>query len=230
MRSHFLCGLAVGSALLALAGAGAGEAKKGTDNVFKTPEEAFNAAKAAAEKRDYKTLCGTLTEESLDLLAGGLVVNTLLAKQLGSKVGFGKEYDKDTLEQVDKVLADHGITDEKAKAVMALAVQAKKDKEYESFKAVLKKAVEPVKDRCAFVADMMGVFANTEKEDHLEGLKAGKLEGLKVAGDSAAGTVVETRAGKEGRSPLEFRKEGGGWKLHLVPPAKKAKGAPPANG
>src|SRR5262245_36995692 len=78
---------------------------------YRTPEEVFDAAKKAMAKEDWKGFCATLTDDSRDVLAGGLAMMPLMAKGFAKFAGEDKE--KEILAKIKPltdVLAKHGLT------------------------------------------------------------------------------------------------------------------------
>jgi hypothetical protein len=186
--------------------------------VYKTPEEVFSAAMAAGEKGDWKTVCGCITDESRDLMAAGLLLTTGFAE------GFAKtEEDKAKFKSVHDVIAKH---------VPAPAQKAEKPKRTlefgkttaEDFEKAMLMAIAPIKDRNAFIVDMMAALK--EMGSPLAGTsqmfqaKDIQLEGLKIQGDTATGFAVGKRDGQEERVQLEFKKVGEGWKIDFRPMLK----------
>lgn len=49
---------------------------------LKTPQDAFSAARAALQKGDLGALCECLTDDSRDLLGGGLTVGVINARKI----------------------------------------------------------------------------------------------------------------------------------------------------
>ena len=203
------------------AGSDAGGGKK----VYKSPQDVFDAAKAALDKKDIKAFAGCLTEDSRDQFAGGMMFVSLMMK--GFTEQFGKDEDKAKLKELNEILSKHGITEEFIKSLPKPEITPKDKKpDREELTKAMRKLLTPVKDRSAFIADMIGFLDRTSKKSgggFNEQIGANPmLKDVKIEGDTAKGVIVATRDGKEVRTPVEFKREGGGWKIDLpMPEAKK---------
>ncbi len=202
----------------------------GTGATYRTPEEVFEAAKKAIAREDWKGVCATFTDNTRDMLAGGLAMMPLMAKGFAKLAGEDKE--KEMLEKIKPltdVLAKHGLTDAVLKKMEKQGDKGEKGEE--AIRKGLKRLVGPIKDRCAFIAEMITVLKKADGKGLKDGPlpKDAELKDLKVDGDHAKGTVVSTVSGKEKRDPIEFRKIGGSWKIDLPLQIGKGlkKGPPP---
>jgi hypothetical protein len=203
--------------LLALSAvqAGAGRAK------YATPQEAFDAAKKAGEKSDWKGFCGTLTEGARDSLSAYLLELAFVIQALSGEA----KQAKDEIKPVTDVLVKYRLTPDSEAMKKALAKFGDKEKaDPQGLRKVLTKLLqEQVKDRCAFVADSLAGLRALEKLE-AKGGKASKgfpflgeirLEDVKVKGDQARGTLVSKQSGMERRLPLAFRRVEGSWRIEL---------------
>src|SRR5262245_12422531 len=76
---------------------------------YRTPEEVFEAAKKAIAREDWKGFCATLTDDSRDMLAGGLAMMPLMAKGFAKFAGEEKEKEiLAKLKPLTEVLTRHG--------------------------------------------------------------------------------------------------------------------------
>jgi hypothetical protein len=222
MRKCSLIGGLLLLAALSAAEAGGGQPK------YATPQEAFDAANKALQRGDWKAACGTLTDDSRDLFAGGMVFAGLLGK--GLALGFAKLAPKDKQEDllakikaqfkpVDDALAKHGLTEEVFKKMEKKGGEEKPDlKDPEQVKKLMKALVAPVKDRCALIVDLMAALEKTgDKQKGKGGLipPGARLTDVKVEGDKARGVVVSKEGDEEKRTPLEFRRVAGSWRIEL---------------
>lgn len=202
------CSLASGLLLSALVCAllvGCGGA-----TAHKTPEDAFNAMKTAAEKEDYKTFCDCLTDESRDVIAGTAVFLGAVTKAVFS-APTATNADKEKLRPIDDIVKKHGLNEDFLKKVDVKGILLTKDKGA-SLKA-MQKLVEPVKDRTALAVDLFGALKKLDGEqfDLTREFSKAELKDLKIDGDTARGTLVK---GKN-NEPVDFRKIEGGWKIHF---------------
>ncbi len=218
-------GMLCAAALLLVGTAGAGGGKK----VYKTPQEVFDAAKTAIKNNDTKTAMDCLTDEARDTLTGGVAFMALMAKGFGAFAQ--KDEEKEKLKKLDDVLNRHGLTEEYVKTLPKPQIGKKPSPE--EIKEGIKKLVAPIKDRGGFVADVLALLPSKDgkKGGPFEELGGNpKLEDVKVTGDRAKGEMVGMKDGKEVRKPIDFKKEGGGWKIDIDPTKmmekKGAKGSP----
>jgi hypothetical protein len=175
-----------------------------------TPEDVFKTAKAAADKEDWKGFCDCLTDDSRDTFAGGMAFAGVMMKAFG-ELG-GKEAGA-KLKPIDDVLTKHGLTEENLKKMeKGPPLGAEKD-----MAKAMKELVAPVKDRSAFVADMVAALKQVGEKgkDQPPFPKDAVLKDVKIDGDSAKAMVVSQQGGAERSEPIEFRKVGAGWKIEL---------------
>jgi hypothetical protein len=193
-----------------------GTALAGDRQTYRTPQEAFDAARKAIQREDWKGFCATLTDDSRDVLAGGMVMMPLMLK------GFVKLAPEDKqkeilakLKPLEDVMTRHGLTEE------ALAKMPKDEKlggkGPDALKQALKKLVAPVKDRSAFVADMIAAMKKLDPKQAKQGPLPvdAELKDVKIDGDTAKGELVIKKDGQEKRDPISFRRIDGSWKIDL---------------
>ncbi len=205
---------------LAVAAAAAGAVMAGGSAVYSTPQAAFDAAKRAAEKDDVRGFCGVLDDETRDTIAGGLLVNAaFFTRELGPKLAKTDD-EKAQLKRVETILARHGFT---ADALQAIVTKAKELQGKDSAEVLpeVVKWLKPARDRCALVADLLALGGKEKKASPLTDVKNSRLDEVKVEGNVARGTVLIKRDDKENTEPIEFRKQGGGWRIHLDLAPKK---------
>jgi len=194
-----------------------------------TPQAAFDAAKAALDKKDYQAFCTNLTPESRDAMAGGMVVAGVMMEQFaGLAAAFGGGGDakeaEEKLAPIREALKKHGVDKEAVQNNMQeLQGQASTDP-----KAVAKLA-EPIKDKNAFIADMMSAFEKMGDGEQDETPLSGdaKLVDVKEDGDTASATIVMTKDGAETKEPISFKKIDGTWLIEM--PMESQQGDPPAS-
>jgi hypothetical protein len=201
---------------------------------YRTPEEVFEAAKMAARKEDWKGVCATLTDDSRDLLAGALVLTPLRFKARAKLAGPREKDILAKLKPLDEVLARHGLSETVLNNI--LAAQAETDPR-EAIKLPVKRLLAPIRDRCAFIADMFNTLKKVDESKARRGpINAdAELKDVKIKEDRAAGVIVTRTGGKEQREPIAFRRVQGSWKMELTlgqgkPPDKTSppeKGSPP---
>jgi hypothetical protein len=211
--------------LAALGAAMAGERAQG----FGTPQEAFEAARGAAQKGDWKGVCATLTDESRDALAGALAVLPSMYKAMARRAGPKEKTVLDKLKPLDLVLARHGLNEKMLNNLLAeRAESADKD---EAIKLALPRLLAPVRDRCAFIADMFDALKKVdEKHAARSPITAdAQLNDVTLDGDTAKGVIVtRVPGGRDRRDSVAFRRRAGSWKIDLPfgPTKQPAKGRP----
>jgi len=190
-----------------------GDGKPGSDAKSKSygsPNEVLDAAAAAAKSEDWAAFSQCLTNESRDAFAGMLVFGATFAKAFAE---FDKEKGKEMTKGIDDALQKHGITEERLKEMQKDAPL--KGDQKEASKAFAK-LVEPVKDKGAFIADLMAALKKLGKPGQEGPMLEGELKDVKIDGDTAKGTFVrKTKDGQDKKEPIEFRKVGGSWKIQL---------------
>ena len=85
-------------------------------------------------------------------------------------------------------------------------------------KAEMKNVCDKIKDKPAFVADIIAVMV---KQDPSISKKfeevSGTIKDVKIDGDKATATVVsKDKSGKDSENKLLFKKEKDGWKIDLM--------------
>lgn len=183
-------------------GGGAGGAAAAT---YDTPQAVFDAAKAASEKNDYKTVVGLMTSDTVDNMAAGMVMVGAMIKGFGEMEG-ADEKGKKAAATVSKVFEKHGLTEDMMK-------EKEGEEPPENPEDAKAEMLKMVKDRAGFAADMLAAMAESEGEAMLTA--DAKLTDVKIDGDKATGKISMTKDGEEDSKPIEFRKEGGGWKIHI---------------
>ena len=151
-----------------------------------SPEAVFNAAKKAAETKDWKAFYGCCDPENAKQLLAGMAM----------AAGFSVAQDKEGEKELKEIFRRHGLDPGK---------QA-------SMKGDSKSDLASVKDPAACFQDLMtfcekkakGSDANTMM--HLQG----DLADVKIDGDKATGTLT-TKGGQKG--PIAFVRLNGSWYL-----------------
>lgn len=187
-----------------------------------TPEETFKLAQAAAEKGNWKGVVVHMTPESQEMFAGGLAFAGVMMQafaELGGPEG-AKEAQK-----IKAVLAKHGLTEAAMKKLEG-------DDSVKNPEEAIKKIVAPIKDRGAFIGDMMTAFKDTKgfKENDSPISKDAKLKDVKIDGNNAKGTVEFEKNGEKTEDPIAFKKVNGKWLLDLTEAMKKELGPGPGAG
>jgi hypothetical protein len=198
-----------------------------------SPQAAYVAAKAATGAKDYKAFCDCLTSESRDVMAGGMIRVALFMKEIAARPLGGPEGEQDKQDlaarrkALDDVLAKHGMNEDQLKAIQAMDLAAPAVEGM----AALAKLTTPVKDKSAFLVEIMNAMDALESaylgspggmgKNATTGMFEGRLEDIKVEGDRATAQVVLAPDGQEQRLPIGFKKVNGSWLIELFVPKHK---------
>jgi hypothetical protein len=201
-----------GVALL-LAGCGDKSSSSSTKGDFSSPEATLATAKAAAADKDYRTFAACFTPEGQETMAAGFVMIGGMMQFMMTKDEENPEKGKASAAKIKTVLEDHGVV-EGARPKITIELNA----DEETQNKALRKLAEPVKDKPAFIADFIAVMQEVgDKPDARIIESNATLKDVKIDGDTAKGTLVQTREKKESTSPIVFQKIDGAWKIREVP-------------
>ena len=170
----------------------------------KSPEAVFEAAKSAMADEDMEGFMNCLTPESQDLLAGAMVMLGTMMKGLAALGGEDADAQQ-SMSKIGKVLEDHGLTED--------AMKKMEGADESDPASAMKKLVEPIKDKAAFVGDMFEVFSGMENGATEDFEFKGTLKDIKIDGDSASAVLEDGGTSK----PVQFKKVKGSWLIHLDP-------------
>lgn len=214
----------VGCMLVSLAGCG----KSGAKVKYDSPNAVFDAAKEAGKKKDFVTLCGCMTPDSHDVMAGTMIMAGGMMKAFGGMAaGFGGlagadpeakkklEETQAKLAEIDKVMEKHGVTEEAMKKINPMQGPP------ENPLAAFKEMAAPIKNKPAFIGEMMQVMDTLNDGDPGGGrspseMFEGTLEEVKIDGDKATAVIVSTGKDKDRRDEVVFAKVDGGWLFDIV--------------
>jgi hypothetical protein len=158
---------------------------------YGSPEATFETAKAAAKAKDWKAMWDCYTAESVDTMAGMMVL-------AGGFAG----------EKTAAVLEKHGV-EKPGPGIMAEALKSGK-----SPNDMGKDLAKGIGDKTQFIADMQDAMQQQSGNKAPQFKEDAQLEGLTIDGDSASAKVAF-----EGKSiPVKFKNINGEWKLDLVIP------------
>jgi hypothetical protein len=196
-----------------------------SEKTFASPAEVFEASRDALKKNDMRGFCQCLTKESRDLYAAILIIQQFALKQEAEKIGTDEQ--KALVHAGDQVFAKHGLTEEflakkQREALLISDRQAPLEEKREAAQAVL----APVRDLNGFIADMLQTASPGAKaENPFRVLKDANLSKVKITGTTAVGEI--SLAGQDHPSPMDFRKQGEGWRIDLFPEQKQRPMMPP---
>jgi hypothetical protein len=207
--------------LLFLAGCSSGRTGRESENkkdekgtgtpALETPEATLKAVQSAAAAHDYPALCQLLTPPAREQMAAGLVALGGLLKAMSKGDSEGPQ--AKLAEKIGEVFEKHGLNEKTIPRIKINGNASQEDQDRE-----LRKLAGPVKDQCAFIADVLKTMHEQgDKPDARLVEENARLEDLKVSGDTATATFVQSRKGKESKSPIAFQKVEGGWKISRIP-------------
>ncbi len=165
----------------------------GTPGASQTPEAAFAAFQEAAKKSDWKTVAELLTQESQESMAGAMIfAGSLMAA-----------FDEEKGKEFEQLLSKHGLDIDPKEGPAGM--------EDASMEEALKAVVRPIKDKPAFIADMIGWLDENADGSGFDDIGSGTLGDLTITGDTASGTITVD----EELDPIEFRRSNGRWLIHM---------------
>jgi len=183
-----------------------------------SPQAAFDAMKAAADKKDWKGLCQCMTPDSRDAMAGGMVVAGTVMKATGvfAMMGGGEkaEETKAALERIDEVLKKHGV-DEDALEKVRETMRGSEPKDPGNNFAVLKEFAALIEDKPTFIGDMFVALEEMNPGESPMSFRNATLRDVKIDGDTATGTNARTVKGTKKNEPINFKKIDGGWLVDI---------------
>lgn len=183
------------------------------ETVYKSPQEVFDAAKAAAKMSDYKAFHSTLTPESADIMAGQLALYGMTMRAIIEFDKTGKTAAQ--MKPLFDAMSKHGLTEEVLKKMVPRNPNADQK---EKLNAV-REAIKPIiKKQAEFVHDMMVEMKKiSPKSGGLEEIADDTLEDVKIneKSDAATANAVRMRAGKKTTQALQFEKINGSWRIVL---------------
>jgi hypothetical protein len=220
LKLPFAC-LTMGWLCVTLLGCGPRSSGSGSSPVgggpttYAKPEDAYSAIQAAFKKEDLKAASQIMTDEARDEFAAMMITMGVGAKNTAEVPGLPKADEvKAVAKKAADVLNKNGWTEAKLKELKPMDLTPKS-------KEGIKKLVDPVADKGAFIAEMFPIFKDFIKAmgqenvlKEMDAMNEAKLSGVTITGDTAKGTVTTTVDGKEKKEPIEFQKEKGSWKVH----------------
>jgi hypothetical protein len=185
--------------------------KETSTPALETPEATLRAAQSAAASHDYPALCRLMTPSAREQMAAGLVALGGFLKAVSK--GKEKSPQAKLAEKIGEVFEKHGLNEKTIPRIRINGNASQEDQDRE-----LRKLAGPVKDHCAFVADVLKTMREYgDRPDARLIEENARLEDLKVSGDTATATFVQSRKGKESKSPIAFQKVEGSWKISKIP-------------
>ena len=165
-----------------------------------TPEAAYTAFREAAKAKDWKTAASLLSPESQAMLAGMSIMGSSFATMDES----GQE-DPGKAKELKELLTKHGV-DLEGDDSEPSAEEQKAGPE-----AVMMAMTESIPDKPAFIAEINAWMEKNGDDSGGGFAELGNLSDLTIDGDTAT-AQSETEFGAQ---PIEFRKTGDNWVIHL---------------
>jgi hypothetical protein len=184
------------------------------DDKAKSPEDVFKACAAAWKNGDAQTCMSHLTRDSQSVIAAYTCSAALIEKAF-SRPWFGEPItpkEKEHIDAIDVVLKRHGVSEEAIQRIIKRD-DKKPTPEEEKFLAL----GELVKDKPAFVTEMLKVSTGSVEDPSLKEIGEAKVKEVKIDGQQAKGQVKFTAAdGKEKTATVYFKTESEVWKIDLM--------------
>jgi hypothetical protein len=179
--------------------------------VYASPEEVLAASHAALRKKDLRTWCECLTDESRDFMA----VEPVIFSFKGTYAAAETNEKKAELAALKEVQDKHGLTEAHLAKLVPEKAALEDRPRGEDLERFAQKVLAPVSDRNAFCAEMYAVVLKDADPVAAFGPFAdGKLSNVKVEGNVAVGAVSMS----SDRPPIRivFRKQGDGWRIDFL--------------
>jgi len=173
-----------------------------------TPQAVFELARTTVQNRDWRRFLALMTEDGQDVIAAMAVTSVYGEKDYAKKSG-----EKLSFKETDAVLSKHGLTQEHVESVDPPPELAES---LDAAMAAYRKLVAPVKDKPAFVAELMQARAADKLDPlNLAFPPTARLENVEVTGDAARGTLAikDDEAGTSFNAPIKFKKVGDEWRI-----------------
>src|SRR5262249_14189715 len=153
------------------------DSKPGAENKGKsydTPQAVFDAAKDAAVKEDWGTFMTCLTDDSKNTFTFMIAFGGMFVKGFAE---MDKDKGKENTKAIDDAMAKHGSTEANFKKLEKELGNKKATRQEE--RETIRRIVEPIKDKAAFVTDVMAAMKKAGKKDSDEAI-GGELKDLKI--------------------------------------------------
>jgi hypothetical protein len=183
---------------------------------YRSPQDVFDAFKAAARKKDMKAFVACLTPDCGDVIVGQIAMAGMLMKSFQDLDVSGKTREKvrPLLEAMEK----HGLTDEALKKTGSIDPKADPKDQAKALKAI----GALVKDKAAFMTAAMAAMKKLNaKEGSLEDLAYAELKDVKIDGSKATGKIKTKKGDMEWEEPVGFEKIKGSWLIVMPTPGQK---------
>ncbi|HZZ74037.1 MAG TPA: hypothetical protein VFE24_17420 [Pirellulales bacterium] len=168
-----------------------------------SPEATLETMKSAAMKKDWRAMAECYTEPSKDLMLFGLAISIDTSELVAD------DKQQPAFKEAKAILAKHHV-------------KSLDDRASDGGRIKPAELSADVKDKAACIAELMNWYdkngSSEQKTMQMSPAEYGtaKLEGVKIEGDQATGTVTSTFNGKEDSQPMSFKKVNGKWYFDLV--------------
>jgi hypothetical protein len=198
MRRTIVAGLLI--VTLATGGCSGG----GGSGAGATPQETFDAMKAAAVKKDWGGMVACMTPQTQEMMLGGMA---MMVQFMGAMPG------GDKFKGAADILTRHGAKLD-AKPDMSSLVGGPDAKA--NPQEALKKVVGDVKDKPACLAEVMAWLEKNGDEKTKSGMNSEQmanstLTDVKIEGDKATAKITSKIGGKDESQDVHFQKIDGRW-------------------
>ena len=207
MRRTFVAGLLI----VAVAAGGCSRGSAGLAGA--TPQETFDAMKAAALKKDWSGMISCMSPQTQEMMLGGMA---MMVEFMGAMPGGG-----DKMKGATDILTRHG-----AKLDTSGLIGGGGDPTKPNPQEALKKLTGNVKDKPACLAELMAWF-DKNGDDKAKGgmgpdqISNSTLSDVKIEGDKATGKIASKKNGKDETQNVQFQKIDGKWYADMTPEMNK---------
>ena len=166
---------------------------------YDTPEDVYAAVRSAVEAKDWKKVASLMSPESQAMLAG----MSIMSSSFATITAEGEE-DEAKAKELKELLAKHGVDldDDEEPSEEELAAGPE---------AMMMSMTKSIPDLPVFIAEINEWMENNTDDGGGGFAELGDLSEVTVEGDTAK-AVSKTEFGDQ---PIEFRKSGDGWVVHL---------------
>jgi len=173
----------------------------GCGGPYATPESSFRIYRDAIARKDWTTSLGCFTPQSQDKILAGLLAGVATAS-VGNK-------------DAAAVLEKHGIDRRDLVGKLMGGALANLGNPREGFEEGVRRCLETIADRHAFVGDGMSWVEKNNRQvaDNLVRAAQSQLSDVRVEGDSATGQLSVPMPG--GETSLRFKRIDGRWLIDL---------------
>ncbi len=172
---------------------------------FESPEEAFESYEVAARKMDISSAFASMTESSVNCIAGEGVLDDL------SRLRSSEGTDDPAREKVIALFAEHGVDIDSFESALPEGG--------DTYAASINRRIKAgslVKDKAALLTKLLAIHSSQVRDT--TNLPKKELSDVVVEGDFAAAASVWEVEGQRHFDPVFFQRVNGRWFVHRITP------------